>query len=422
MAESDTDDDCDGLAQSSDSDISSNDGHFSDTDSDSSSGDDAEVAAENFADILVDMVRRREVSSHRACVLSHYATGGGLIGSARSLVKAPGDKGTGHYKRHFERQVGDESSEFDYIFKVPGHNIHTRVRGPVTVVGYCAHEMLRAEWESDSHDVEFVRRLDRNTFFPQVYWDHPLTDVEGKCRAVPGSIFIDGVPYSNVDGVVGVWIHSNISKKRHLLLSIRKRLFCRCGCRGWCTMHAVFLWLAWTLKCLVDGWMPEERHDGEPWLDSDAGRAILGGSSLGGRLCCTYRKCDWMEVATTYGFHSHSHSIRPCFTCNCHPGNMHSYEGISALALPWLPNELGDYEAACSRAERFAVLETPQQRDRLAALLEYQKFSREVGGRVLRCDMPEHRLLKGDRLEPFVGLLDIGALELIIVFPFRAVF
>jgi hypothetical protein len=75
-------------------------------------------------------------------------------------------------------------------------------------------------------------------------------------------LFVDGVPYSHTDGVVGFWVINTVTEKRVLVAAMRTQLACSCGCRGWCNYHAILSFLAWSFRCLGKGGYPATRHDG----------------------------------------------------------------------------------------------------------------------------------------------------------------
>ena len=56
---------------------------------------------------------------------------------------------------------------------------------------------------------------------------------------------------------------------RHVVAVLGKSASCQCGCTGWCTSHAIFEWLAWSLRSLAAGTWPAQRHDGAPWQVGD---------------------------------------------------------------------------------------------------------------------------------------------------------
>ena len=102
------------------------------------------------------------------------------------------------------------------------------------------HEAVRDDMLGDP---SLLLRLDEaieDGTLPPAYFDNPIVKRErervgGGKRVLPYSLFLDGVPYSLTDSVTGVWVKNELTGKRDLLAVLRKRLLCRCGCRGWCS-------------------------------------------------------------------------------------------------------------------------------------------------------------------------------------------
>ncbi len=61
---------------------------------------------------------------------------------------------------------------------------------------------------------------------PASYYASPV--VQGSTElVVPISLFVDGVPYSNSDSIIGWWAINEISGERHLLVPLRKQIVCQ---------------------------------------------------------------------------------------------------------------------------------------------------------------------------------------------------
>ena len=53
----------------------------------------------------------------------------------------------------------------------------------------------------------------------------------------PSALYVDHVGSTTKrDGVVGFFIYSLVTQRRHLRVAVRKSDLCRCGCRGWCSL------------------------------------------------------------------------------------------------------------------------------------------------------------------------------------------
>ena len=136
---------------------------------------------------------------------------------------------------------------------------------------------------------------------PPCYSAHPVVRANPDKYVLPLGLFADGVPYSQTDSVIGVWVVNLINGQRNLIAVIRKKKTCDCGCRGWCTFHSLFHWLEWGSAALACGKMPGARHDNQPWLACEKGRAERAGEDIV-HACLLLIKGDWSEYATTLGF------------------------------------------------------------------------------------------------------------------------
>ncbi len=65
---------------------------------------------------------------------------------------------------------------------------------------------------------------------------------------MPFALYMDGLPYSHVDSLVNVSITNVINKERYVFLVYRKRHFCKCGCRDWCTLYALYKYIEWSIR------------------------------------------------------------------------------------------------------------------------------------------------------------------------------
>ena len=65
----------------------------------------------------------------------------------------------------------------------------------------------------------------------ECYFDHPqVKDSDGP--VIPYSLFVDGVPYSNTDSIIGFWLVTEITGSRSLLVTLRKSCCALAGAAG----------------------------------------------------------------------------------------------------------------------------------------------------------------------------------------------
>ena len=115
----------------------------------------------------------------------------------------------------------------------------------VRTMAICPHEAFCEMCAADNSLLQATREAVEDGTLPDAYTTHPVSLANpGGPPAVPISLFIDGVPYSQTDGVVGVWLIEEVHGQRRLLAALRKPMTCNCGCRGWCSFHALFEWLS----------------------------------------------------------------------------------------------------------------------------------------------------------------------------------
>ena len=213
------------------------------------------------------------------------------------------------------------------------------------------HECLETEWTNNpAVSVRLQEALDEN-LLPPCYHTHPVV-VASLEPVLPCALYMDGVAYTNTDSVLGIWLVNCITGVRHTLALIRKKMTCRCGCRGWCTYWPVLFWLHWCCLALARGENPFDRHDELPWKTSDAFRLATRGVKLNfKRAAIIYSKGDLAEFCDRYAFPSWNSNIRPCFLCNGFGPGLFLHLGWSSDACPSRLNVDADFELACQRCE-----------------------------------------------------------------------
>jgi hypothetical protein len=139
-----------------------------------------------------------------------------------------------------------------YRASVPVHRRHDLERSVYKLPIVPGHESVAAEMNSDTTMSVRLRDAIAANEFPPAFYSHPIV-VQNKGLALPLSIYIDGVPYSRTDTTIGFWLQNIVTGVRHLMISFRKKLACKCGCRGWCSYDAMLRVIHWVVKslCLV---------------------------------------------------------------------------------------------------------------------------------------------------------------------------
>ena len=212
------------------------------------------------------------------------------------------------------------------------------------------------------------------------------------------------------------------TQRRHLLLTIRKAKYCRCGCGGWCTLRPMYAFLHWCFVALSNGVHPSNRYDGGEFKDGDERLRSLAGTPCP-RAAVLFLKADLAELGTPLGFPTTATSSDPCFLCRCTRDRLVQFDGWDCLSTPWPEKSFDDYIAACERCEMWRTV-SKEEHAILKVLVEYDR-RKSLGasrGIALTCDVPRLNLLKGDRIEAHHGMPDIATFFEISSFPARILF
>ena len=371
---------------------------------------------EEFVQLMLSYLNDRTLNAKQFCQLMYMAGKAG-VKDATKYGLAPGAP-SGHYQRKLDTVMESrQNTQSFYNIQVPGSSKHELSRTVATTSAIVPHEALVEE----STTPGFYTALNEwaSSPLPPAYLEHPVVGRKA-AEGVPGgpvlglSLYLDGVPYSNTDSVLGFWIQNLATRRRHLCCILRKRCSCQCGCRGWCSFFAILQFLRWSLDALAVGFWPESRHDKKEWKPEDTNRKYKGGDPLPFRACVVYIKGDWAEYATSLGFPSWQDSVRPCFGCCASGEDMYTPHGNSPMALRWACNGDHDYESACARCEIIVDLDEETKKAVLSKL-RYDKRSNGSRGRCLTGSVPALGLMAGDRLEPCTALPDVGGLEALAV-------
>lgn len=365
---------------------------------------------EQFVDFMLSLLMLRVLSSKQFCIAMYWAAKAGLDAAAK-YGKAPGDQSTGHYSRHLDPLLGFKvHNETLYETKVPGYSRNDLGRTVHKIPVYPPHENLAKDMDEETGFRTNLREQVQGGKMPPCYYDHPVVRSNPSELVAPIAVYLDFVPHSLVDSVLGIWVVNLLNDRRYLFACFRKSMVCRCGCKGWCSFHALFTTLAWSLLALARGLCPIERHDSEPWLPSDKHRSTKAGKKLPFKCAPMYVKADWSEVGGSLGLPNWADGLRPCYECNGFGSDLFELSQCSFDELRWRCNQLHDYASACTRCEIRRELTEPIR----AAFVERLHYDKRPGGskgRALTRDFAPLGLRAGDRLEPSMGLFDVGAVE-----------
>jgi hypothetical protein len=211
-----------------------------------------EEGAQGFAEFLVDQYMSGAMSAKLVCVLSWWATLSGAEGMVNEMALKPSSS-TGHFARHMKKilRVDDLETRHMHI-DVPGSDKHSFDLGVFKTPVIPPHEALHAEIVDKPEIHDMLAEAIRTDVLPPMYYQHPVVKASGG-KAVPLMLYADGVPVTKNESVLGFWTYNILTMNRHLVCCIRKSRMCSCGCKGWCTLWAVFNWLQWSCMAMALG-------------------------------------------------------------------------------------------------------------------------------------------------------------------------
>lgn len=385
-----------------------------------SSDDDAEPSPEEagamLVELLLNLMFTNALSAKSLCLICHWASKAGAAGPVGEYALKPGAP-SGHYRRKVDAANGvDLRKSAAKMFKlaVPQHCKYDLARTVHEMVVRLPHEELAREVR-DQPDCVTGPVCETAAFKA-----HPVVRGHPGVPVMPVALYLDGISFTRRDSLLGIFVYSLVSMRRHLCAVLRRSHLCRCGCKGWCSLYPVFEALRWSFKAMACGHWPTQRHDG-PWTEADGERALQAGRPLGFVGALLQVRGDWSEFSHTLGLADWNSRLHPCMFCHASRDNRFDTTGFEASGNPWGAVAHADMEAACQACEQWRLLDAAGYA-LVKAAMHYEKGSRGGGGLCLSADIPQLALLKGDRVEPFDGLQDVAKAFNIESFPVRLLF
>ena len=243
-------------------------------------------AGEAFVDELIEAyLRGKPMSARLMCVLCYWAGKAGMQ-EASKYGLSPNNTG-GHFQRKIDVALNlEQYDEHLYELDIPGQQRSEPTRGSLQVHINPPHEVLAAEVAKHPEILEKWRgRVSDEAWIP-AYEEHPIVVDSGPAERqnlLPIALYMDKTPYTNNDSFLGIFCHFVHTGRRHMVACLRTADLCHCGCSYWCSLFPIYVALHWSLKALVSGLMPDRRHDGAYWRDSDKqrqGKAELNSSTM----------------------------------------------------------------------------------------------------------------------------------------------
>ena len=205
--------------------------------------------------------------------------------------------------------------------------------------------------------------------------------------AQPGVLYMDGVPTTNTDGVLGIWVYFKLSLERHLVAAVKKSCLCKCGCRHWCSLLVISSWLHWSMGLMATG-----TNATSDWLGGPLTCPIRIALATEPLLYCfalVAIKGDWAEYCSTFAFANWKTARAPCLSCWSTTSNLLDDREFGNGSSPWPDFTMEDYLEACRMCEIIVTVASMTVLKRLRQSLHYDRRSNKgAHGRALRWPVP----------------------------------
>lgn len=389
-------------------------------DENSNASDDEEPTAVQagaiFVEFLLNLLYTNALSAKAMCILCYWAAKAGAAGPVTDFALKPGSP-SGHYRRKVDAatNVDLRASEASmYKISVPQHSKYdlSRTLHPMPV--RLPHEELAEEVLANP------ACLQGPICETAAYKSHPVVRANPGVPVMPVALYLDGIAFTKRDSMLGIFVYSLITMKRHLCMVLRRSHLCKCGCKGFCSLFPVFEALRYSFTTMASGTWPSQRHNGA-WTADDSGRAAKAGRPLGFFAALLQIRGDWSEFAHTLGLADWGSRLFCCMFCKATRETRFDVSGFNPLSDPWGVVSHTDMDQACQACEHWRTL-SPSDHAQVKALLRFDKGRAGGGGLCLMADMPGLALMKGDRVEPHSGMQDVAEVLRIGVFPARVLF
>jgi hypothetical protein len=392
-----------------------------DPDADSSDPDEEpspQEAGEYLVSFLLELMYTNALSARSLCVICYWAARAGASGPVADYGLKPNSP-SGHFQRKVDSVTGvnlRQASKQMFKIRVPQHSKYDLSRTTHEMVVQLPHEEFANEVAEDPSAAS-------GPFDPEwtaAYREHPTVTSNPGATVMPYAFYLDGISFTRTDTLLGIFVYSLHTLKRHLCCVLRRSNFCKCGCKGWCTLYPVFAMLRWSFECLSNGVWPSSGPAGD-WADDDVERSNRGGTPLGFRGALLHIKGDWAEFAHTLGFADWNSELFCCLFCKATKANRFDIAGVSPFGSVWGALAQDDMDRACLACEKWVTL-SREQHGVVKARLHYNRKKGGGSGRCLFVDIAELGLDMNDRLEPHSGLPDVALFDSITEFPCRVLF
>ena len=290
------------------------------------------------------------------CSISWFCKEGGIMGDVAKYGLNPDCNKGGNFQKHLDTILPRKPLSGYYWMEVP---VWGKSGRELKMIPTCPiYEAIQEEVDCTPALSQDAMRADPDTQeWYDIYSWHPGLRRLGRPSApLLLCLYADGIRFTRServgksDSLLGFFVYTIKTQRRHPIALLKKSEYCKCGCRGWCTIYPIMLAMKWGLEALAKGFRPRLRHDDSEWPSMDPRRGCVDAPLRQGQLI--WIKGDLIEQSVTFGLRGLGSGWHPCFFCKTLADNMHAYHTVGLLNDLWgAIDDETDYELYCQRCE-----------------------------------------------------------------------
>ena len=171
---------------------------------------------------MLEMYLSRTITAKDFCTIAHWASLSG-VAEAKDYAFRP-EAPSGHFQRFLDSKLLFlKQTEHLYTMSIPTYSKPTIGRGKHDLVVAVPHELLDESLRGDDAFAAQLAEAIDSVSLPPRYFEHPVVLRNPNEKIFPVSLFVDGVPYSLTDGVIGYWLLNEITQARFLIATARNK-------------------------------------------------------------------------------------------------------------------------------------------------------------------------------------------------------
>ena len=224
--------------------------------SDEDEVDEQRVASTEFMDVLLSMYLESAISARILCTLCWWAAKAGMPGQLLRDCACNPDSDSGNFQKRLDSKLGFGGEKAKaYKLQVPCCKTALS-RDTMMLPLRPPHELVEEDMASHPHVEEDLQERLAAGEMPPCYTDNPIVKAS-LTSVIPYAIFMDGLPYSLVDTVLGIWKLNWLTGARSLVGLVREKYCASVAARAGAPTTSSYPGCAGVLG----SWLPAPGHE-----------------------------------------------------------------------------------------------------------------------------------------------------------------